>query len=292
MSTQSTQPGISLVFVDGTWHTGNPMIMGPGTQSVWMGSTAFDGARYYEGVVPDLKAHCERVVQSARILGLNPTLGGADIAALAREGITRSGGKKALYIKPMFWCDNGFLIPDASSTRFALHLFEIAMPPASQGFSATQSPFRRPTPDAAPTAAKAACLYPNVSRALSDAHQRGFDTAVMLDNHGNVAEFAAANLFLVKDGIIRTPVPNGSFLNGLTRQRVIALLQADGTLVEETTLSYDDLMQADEIFATGNFSKVSPCIQIEGRPLPHGHVTQWVQQLYRNFAFGHASIAA
>lgn len=292
MSTKPIKPGISLVFIDGTWHTGNPLVMGPGTQSVWMGSAAFDGARYYEGVVPDLEAHCERAVRSAHILGLDPKLSGTDIAALARDGIARSGGQKALYIKPLFWCDNGFLIPEPDSTRFALHLFEIAMPPEDQGFSSTRSPFRRPMPDAAPTAAKAACLYPNVSRALVDARQRDFDTAVMLDGHGNVAEFASANLFLVKNGIIRTPVPNGSFLNGLTRQRVISLLQADGTLVEETTIGYDDLMEADELFATGNFFKVSPCTRIEGRTLPHGRVTRWVQRLYRNFAFGYASVPA
>ena len=79
----------TMTYVDGVWHDGNPAIMGPGTQSVWLGTVAFDGARYFEGCAPDLNRHCQRVVDSARILGLSPMLTGHEIAELAWEGINR-----------------------------------------------------------------------------------------------------------------------------------------------------------------------------------------------------------
>jgi len=118
------------------------------------------------------------------------------------------------------------------------------------------SSFRRPTPETAPTTAKAACLYPNVARALAQAGDAGFDNCVVLDANGNVAEFATANLFLVRDGELHTPVPNGTFLNGITRQRIISLMRDAGVPVFERTITWPEVLEADEIFATGNFSNL------------------------------------
>ena len=107
-----------------------------------------------------------------------------------------------------------------------------------------------------PVDAKAGCLYPNNARAIFEARARGFDNAVMCDMLGNVAELATSNIFMSRLGSIYTPAPNGTFLAGITRQRVIQLLRKDGISVIEETLSYSDFQQADEIFATGNYSKV------------------------------------
>ena len=79
-----------------------------------------------------------------------------------------------------------------------------------------------------PTDSKAGCLYPNNARALRAAKAAGFDNCLVPDMLGNIAETATSNIFLVKDGVVRTPVPNGSFLNGITRQRTIGLLRAEG----------------------------------------------------------------
>jgi hypothetical protein len=87
----------------------------------------------------------------------------------------------------------------------------------------------------------------------------------MLDMLGNVAEFGNANVFMARDGVVYTPAPNGTFLNGITRQRVIDLLRADGVTVVETTLTYADFLRADEIFSSGNFAKVAPVIRIDDR---------------------------
>jgi branched-chain amino acid aminotransferase len=101
---------------------------------------------------------------------------------------------------------------------------------------------------------------------------------------GNVAEFGNSNVFMAKDGVVYTPVPNGTFLNGITRQRVVELLRADGATVIETTLRYDDFLRADEIFSSGNFAKVAPVIRIDDRLLQPGPFYHRARKLYWEFA--------
>jgi branched-chain amino acid aminotransferase len=151
---------------------------------------------------------------------------------------------------------------------------------APTGFSACLSKWRRPAPDMAPTDAKAACLYPNAARAIREANAKGFDTGIMLDPNAHIAEFATANLFIVKNGVVRTPVYNRTFLNGITRRRVMRLLAEAGTRVEEASLTMDDVLAADEVFSTGNLDKVLPATRIEDRHLQPGPVTMRARELY------------
>jgi branched-chain amino acid aminotransferase len=161
--------------------------------------------------------------------------------------------------------------------------------PKSAGFSITLSPFRRPTPDSAPLEAKAGCLYPNNARAMIEAHGRGFDNCLLCDALGNVAELAIANIFMAKDGVVFTPVPNGTFLNGITRRRVIGLLRGAGTEVVETSLRYRDFEKADEIFSTGNLHKVQPVTRIDSRAIQPGPFYHQARELY--WAFAHSGAA-
>jgi len=155
-----------------------------------------------------------------------------------------------------------------------------------KGFSVTLSPFRRPTIETMPVDAKAGCLYPNNSRSLFEAQVRGFDNAIVCDMLGNVAELATSNIFMAKEGVVFTPVVNGTFLAGITRQRVIALLRKSGITVIEKTLTYADFEAADEIFATGNYSKVVPVTRISDRALPFGPLYAKARELY--WAFAHS----
>jgi branched-chain amino acid aminotransferase len=155
-----------------------------------------------------------------------------------------------------------------------------------KGFSVTLSPFRRPTPETMPVDAKAGCLYPNNARALFEAQARGVDNAVVCDMLGNVAELSTSNIFMAKDGVVYTPIANGTFLAGITRQRVIGLLRGDGVTVVETTLKYADLQGADELFSTGNYSKVVPITRIDDRALTFGPFYKRARELY--WAFAHS----
>lgn len=270
-------------YVDGRWQDGRPLVLGPHSHAVWLSSVVFDGARAFQGVAPDLDRHCARVVASARILGLAPKLDGPEISSLAWRGIRQFPEGAELYICPMFYAEDGFILPDPDSTRFVLTVYESTLP-AGDGFSACLSSYRRPAPDMAPTAAKASCLYPNVARSVAEADGKGFDTAVVLDPDGNVAEFAYANLFMVREGVVHTPAPNGTFLDGITRQRVIALLREAGLTVRERTIAFEDLLDADELFGTGNYYKVAPCVRLEDRNLAAGPVYRRARELYFAFA--------
>jgi branched-chain amino acid aminotransferase len=113
---------------------------------------------------------------------------------------------------------------------------------------------------------------------------RGFDNALVRDMLGNVAETATSNIFMVKDGVVLTPFPNGSFLNGITRQRVVTLLRGAGVEVVETVLGVADFLDADEIFSTGNYAKVVPITRIEDRELQPGPVQSRARKLYWEWA--------
>ncbi len=273
-------------FVDGDWHAGNVPLVGPRSHAMWLGSSVFDGARWFEGVAPDLDLHAARVNASAIAMGLAPTMRVEEIVGLTLEGLKRFDGKTAVYIRPMYWAEHGGYMgvpAEPDSTRFCLCLYESPMiSPA--GFSITVSPFRRPSLETAPTNAKAGCLYPNNGRAIVEARMRGFDNALVLDMLGNVAETGTSNIFLVKDGHVATPAPNGTFLSGITRARTMTLLEEYGMRTTERTLSLREFLEADEIFSTGNHSKVVPVTRIEERELQPGPVARKARELYWEWA--------
>ena len=277
---------LTWTFVDGDWHEGNVALVGPRSHVMWLGSSVFDGARWFEGVAPDLDLHAKRVNQSGVALGLKPTMTPEEIVALTWDGLKKFDGRTAVYIRPMYWAEHGGYMgvpADPASTRFCLCLYESPMI-APSGFSISVSPFRRPTLETMPTNAKAGCLYPNNGRAIMEAKMRGFDNALVLDMLGNVAETGASNIFLVKDGHVFTPAANGTFLSGITRARTIVLLEGSGIRTTEKTLSVRDFLEADEIFSTGNHSKVVPVIRIEDRELQPGPVARKARKLYWEWA--------
>jgi branched-chain amino acid aminotransferase len=275
-----------LTYYNGQWTEGNVPLYGAMDHSVWLGSSVFDGARAVRGRLPDLRPHLERVVRSAELLGLRCPLSVDEMEALVREGVAKFPPDAELYVRPLVFGADGFLIPDPDKSGFALTLFDAPLP-AFNGFSACLSPLRRPDPSMAPTDAKASALYANSTRAMREAKARGFDQAIMLDAAGNVAEFASSNLFFVdKDGAVVTPVANGTFLAGITRARVMALLAEAGVKVEERSVKPEELETAREIFSTGNYGKVTPCTRYESHTLEAGPVARQARELYIAFTEG------
>jgi branched-chain amino acid aminotransferase len=275
-------------YFDGAWHAGNAPIMGSRTHAAWLCSVVFDGARAFEGVTPDLDLHCARVNDSAKKLYLKPCVDVETWIKLTLEGIAKFDQSTALYIRPMYWAEKEgpwVQAHEPESTQWCLVIYEAPMR-EPKGFSVTLSPFRRPTPETMPVDAKAGCLYPNNARALFEAQARGVDNAVVCDMLGNVAELSTSNIFMAKDGVVYTPIPNGTFLAGITRQRVIGLLRENGVTVVEKTLKYADLQGADELFSTGNYSKVVPITRIDDRALAFGPVYKKARELY--WAFAHS----
>jgi branched-chain amino acid aminotransferase len=275
-----------VTWFDGAWHRGNVPVIGAADHGAWLGSGVFDGARQFDGVRPDLDLHSARIVRSAEAMGMIAPVDGETVQGLLEEGCKMFAPDAALYLRPMMWaCEStpGIIDLVPESTGFALCIESLPMPQPGS-FSLTVSPYFRPRPDMALTEAKAASLYANNGRIMAEARKRGFSNALSRDFEGNVAETASTNVFLVRDGVVFTPVPNGTFLNGLTRQRVIGLMQAEGIEVVECTLAIEDFHRADEIFVTGNIAKVMPVARFEDRDLGQGQTATRVREMYWDWA--------
>lgn len=274
-------------YFEGTWHDGNVPVMRAADHGAWLGSSVFDGARYFEGVTPDLDAHCARINRSAEALMITPTVSAEDMVALIREGLNAFTPEQAVYIRPMYWAIHGGpsgVLPLAGETGFAICLEEIGMAPADATTTLTRTRFRRPTLDSSVCNAKAGCLYPNNGRMLAEAGAKGFGNALVADAMGNVAETATSNVFIVRDGVVFTPIPNGTFLAGITRARHIANLRADGVEVVETVLTFEDVEAADEVFLSGNMTKIVPVTAFDDVTYPVGPVARRARDLYWDWA--------
>ena len=276
-------------YFEGAWHEGDMPVMRAADHGMWLGSAVFDGARLAHGLVPDLDLHCARVNASAKALMLEPTVDASDMVQIIREGLQAYAPGAAVYIRPMYWGqDTGYMaiVPDSTSTGFAVSLEEIPMPPEGSSTTLTRTRFRRPVMEDAVVNAKAACLYPNNARMLAEARAKGFGNVLCADALGNVAESATANAFMVKDGEVFTPAPNGTFLAGITRARHIVNLRKDNIRVHETTLSFEDFHSADEVFLTGNMAKVTPVTAFDDTSYQVGPVTRRVREMYWDWAAG------
>lgn len=268
-----------ITWSNGQWSDTSAPLIGATDHAFWMATTVFDGARSIQGHTPDLDLHCERLNRSAITLGMEPVMTPQRTVDLVHEGLKKLSHSTDYYIKLLYFAPGGFIQPDPATSQLAIHIFESPMPDDS-GFSATFSEFLRPDPSMAPTDAKASCLYPNTQRILREASARGFDNAIVLDSKGKIAEFAVANLWIVRDGVVLTPELNGTFLNGITRRRVMQLLRDDGIEVREASLTPQDVLDADEVFSTGNYGKVLHCNRIDDRHYAHGPIETRAHELY------------
>ncbi|WP_306151831.1 branched-chain amino acid aminotransferase [Roseovarius sp. MMSF_3281] len=275
-------------YFDGTWHDGDVPVMRAADHGMWLGSNVFDGARYANGLTPDLDKHCARVNASARALMVEPTVAPEDMVEIVKEGLKSYSADSAVYIRPMYWAlDGGMsaIVPkEGGGTGFAISLEEIPMAAPEASTSLARTRFRRPVMEDAVVNAKAACLYPNNARMLAEARDKGFGNALVADALGNVAEAATANAFAVKDGEVFTPVPNGTFLAGITRARHIENLRADGVTVHECVMSFEDFRDADEVFLSGNMMKVTPVTAFEDRQYQIGPLTRRIREMYWDWA--------
>lgn len=272
-------------WFQGAWHNGDVPILRAADHGTWLGTTVFDGARWVDGLAPDLDLHLARVNASATALMIDPTMTVPQMLDILREGL--GGATAPVYIRPMYWALDGDslgIVPKPGATGFAICLEDLPMPAPDAAITLTTTRFRRPTLDCQVVNAKAGCLYPNNARMLAEARAKGFGNALVCDALGNVAESATANVFMVRDGEVFTPIPNGTFLAGITRARHIQNLRADGFAVHETVLTLDDFRQATEVFLTGNLAKITPVRAFDDVTYGIGPVTLRARELYWDWA--------
>ena len=274
-------------FFEGSWHSEDKFIMRAADHGSWLGTSVFDGARFVDGVVPDLLAHCDRVNKSAEAMMITPNVSSNEMVDIILDGLKKFNSKEAVYIRPMYWAIDGgdlAIVPKMGVTGFAICLEDLPMADPDSAATLTTTSFRRPVLEDNVVNAKAGCLYPNNARMLAEARAKGFSNALVADVMGNVAETATSNIFVVKDGEIFTPIPNGTFLSGITRNRHMLNLIADGCKVHECVLSFKDVHNADEVFMSGNMMKVTPVKSFDSTHYQIGPITKKVRNLYWDWA--------
>ncbi len=248
------------------------------THGLHYASSVFEGIRAYNGHAFRLHDHNLRLKRSAEILEMNLTFDVETIDAACNEMLEANKLKDA-YLRPVVWRGSemmGIIGCDApAQVAVACWQWGRYFSPEllDKGTSLKQPKWAKPAPNTAPTEAKAAGLYMIGTLAKHEGERAGYSDALMLDFRGLVAESSGANLFMVKDGVIKTPIPD-CFLNGITRQTVIDMARRAGYTVEETRITLDELMAADEVFLCGTAAEITPVGKINDQSFTVGAVTK------------------
>jgi branched-chain amino acid aminotransferase len=248
------------------------------THALHYASCVFEGERVYDGRIFKLREHMMRLADSARKLGFELPY---DIAALeqACQQVVAANGIADGYVRPLAWRGPEMMGVSAQNCRINVAIAAWTWPayftPEARlkGIRMTRAIYDRPAPTTAPTQSKAAGLYMICTLSKHEAEAKGYDDALMLDYRGYLAEGTGANLFLVIDGKLHTPLPD-CFLDGITRQAVIGLARGRGIEIIERHIKPEELRDADEVFLTGTAVEVTPVREIDAYRFEVGPITR------------------
>ncbi|HXS05511.1 MAG TPA: branched-chain amino acid aminotransferase [Rhizomicrobium sp.] len=254
------------------------------THGLHYGSSVFEGERIYNGKIYKLKEHTARLFFSAETLGMKipftqDEINAACIAAAEAQDI------KDGYIRPVAFRGSEMMAVSAQNTK--IHVAIACWPWPSyfspeeklKGIRLDISKWRRPSPETEPVHAKAAGLYMICTLSKHEAESKGYADALMLDYRGYVAEATGANIFFVKDGSLHTPTPD-CFLNGLTRQSVIAIAKERQVPVIERHIKPEEMSEFSECFLTGSAAEVTPVSEIGTYRFKPGKLTEMLMNAY------------
>ncbi len=254
------------------------------SHSLHYGSAVFEGERIYNGKAFKLREHSARLRKSSELLGYELPYSVEEIEQATREVVTRNNIETG-YVRPIAW--RGSEVIGVSAKGAKAHVAIAAFPwPAYYGEEARRkgirlltSTWRRPSPQSAPTASKAAGLYMICTMSRDAAEAAGYQDALMLDYRGQLAEATGANLFLVIDGQLHTPTPD-CFLDGITRRTVIELARKRNISVIERAIFPEELSRAAEVFLTGTAVELIGISCIDQHDFKVGPITTQLQTDY------------
>ena len=262
------------------WRDARPHVLSHGLHYA---SAVFEGERAYGGTIFRLRDHSDRLIASGRILGFEIPWTAGQIDA-ACERVLAANALTDAYVRPIAWRGSELMGVGAQQTR--IHLAIAAWPWPSYfgtermaGIRLAMAPWKRPSPDTAPTAAKATGLYMIGTLSRHAAEEAGYNDALMLDWRGYVSEGTGANIFLVIDGEIHTPTPD-CFLDGITRRSVKTLARRRQMKVVERHIEACELDRATEVFLAGTAAEVCAVREIAGRTYTPGHITETLMRDY------------
>tara|TARA_A100001011_G_scaffold49005_1_gene46732 strand:- start:13711 stop:14595 length:885 start_codon:yes stop_codon:yes gene_type:complete len=263
------------------------------SQGLHYASAVFEGERSYNGKIFKSDQHTKRFFKSAETIGIIIPFSESEINK-AKEDLIFKMNYKDCYVRPFAW--RGSNLMGLSTTNSDVHV-SIAvwddwttyykLEDMKEGLSLITSPWKRPPPDSIPFEAKASGPYLICTLSKSFAESKGYNEALMLDYRGYVAEATSSNIFLIKDKEIHTPIPD-CFLNGITRQTVIEMVEDQGFNLVERYVKPDELKNYDEVFLTGTAAEITPVKSIDSINFNTGDDTKTFQFMkdYRKIVTG------
>ena len=256
------------------------------THGLHYGSCVFEGSRVYDGKIFKLNEHTERLYNSAKLLGFKIPYSKKKISSVSKLLIKKQKIKNG-YLRPFAWRGSEMMAISAQKTTIhvALAAWEMStyFNPQKQlkGIKLQTAYWRRPAPNTAPTQAKASGLYMICTLSKHYAEMKHYDDSLMLDYKGRVAESTGSNIFIVKKGILYTPIAD-CFLNGITRKTIVSLAKKNNIKVYEKHIFPKELLKAEEVFLTGTAVEITPVSQIDNKKFKIGPVTKKLIELFNN----------
>jgi len=254
------------IWMDGNlvdWRAANVHIL---THAMHYASSVFEGERCYNGKIFKSRKHSERLIKSGQLIDFDIPYTVDEIEA-AKQAALEANGLKDAYVRAVAWRGAGTDMGVASSrnpVHMAVAVWEWGNyygDAKTKGAKLDIAKWKRPSPDTAPSQAKAAGLYMIATMSKHAAEAKGCSDAMMYDYRGYIAEATGANIFFVKNGEVHTPTPD-AFLNGITRQTVIGMLRDKGITVNERHIMPEELDSFEQCWLTGTAAEVTPVGQI------------------------------
>ena len=262
------------------------------THALHYSTAVFEGIRCYNtsngSAIFRLPEHVDRFFNSAKLYGMKIRYTKKQILdAIIRT--VKASGLKECYIRPIAYYGYGTmgLTPTLNRVDVSISCWEWKMGESKAGkFSGSKckiSKWVRIDSRSQPMRAKSAANYSNAALARVEALKSGYDEAIMLNYNGKVAEGSAENIFIVKNGIIKTPPLNADILNGITRDSVIRLIKADRIKLIQKNITLKELLKADEVFMTGTAAEVKSVTKINSTSIGNGKVGKITKILQKSF---------
>jgi branched-chain amino acid aminotransferase len=256
------------------------------THGLHYGSSIFEGERAYAGTIFKSREHSLRLHKSAEIMDFTVPYSVEQLDAAKAKVVELNGGGDQ-YVRPVAWRGSEMMAVSAQHSKIHVAIATWAWPSMfdpetkMRGIRLDIADYRRPDPACAPVHAKAAGLYMICTISKHKAEKKGYADAMMLDWQGRVAECTGANIFFTRDGAIHTPIAD-CFLNGLTRQTVIAIAKQQGMEVIESRILPEDLPSYNECFIVGSAAEVTPISEIGPYKFRPGNISRTLMDAYSN----------
>ena len=285
-------------FMNGDYVEASKAMIPVRTHAFLYGTAVFEGIRaYWNDEEKQLYAfrvpeHYERLIRSGRIMYMESPYTVEEYCEITRNLLKKNNYKENCYMRPNLYKSAQKVGPGLYDNPDAFMLITNKMGDyidTSKGLKVCISGWRRNSDNAIPPRAKVAGGYANAALIKTDAHNAGFDDAIVLDEAGKVTEGSAMNLFVVQNGKLITTRTTDNILVGITRNTIIELAKDLGIPVEERNIDRTELYICDEAFYCGTGAQVSPIIEIDGRKLGDGKVgpiATELQKLYFDVVCG------